>query len=729
VDGEDGAFDIAAYWLIILKHRWTIISVLVSALVLGAVVTLLTKPTYTSKITLQIDREAEKVVSREDVTPSDNRDEEFFQTQYGLLKSRALAERVGETLGLMNNDAFEKTMRGRPPPASESANLRRDNVVRLLQTHQDVLPERGSRLVTVGFRSPDPSLSARIANSFGESFIAAGLDRRFESSSYARDFLAKRLEQVKAKLEESERALVAYAASQGIVQLTGDGHPGDPQAGQSLAGANLETFNASLAAARTERIKAQERWNQAQTAGVGLTEILQSPTIQAISQEHAKLLAEYQDKLRIFKPAYPDMLQLKARVDETGKQLDIEADNIRAALKGQYLAALANERALEAQVSGSKSAVMDLRSRSIRYTILQREVDTNRTLYDGLLQRYKEVGVAGGVSPNNISIVDRAEPPRRPSAPRPVMNMLLAGLGGLSLGVLLAFVREALDQAVRSPEDVERILALPLLGAVPQLKRGVQPKEALADPRSPISEAYHSLRSALQFSTADGFPKTLLVTSALPGCGKSTTAYAISHYLARLGFRVLIVDADLRKPGLRNLFGADDRLGLTHILTGSASLRDATQATESPNLFLVTSGPPPPNPAEILAGSRLSSLVAEAAGLFDMVIFDGPPVVGLADAPMMGAVVVGTLLVVEANRTTRVQEQTALRRMTRAGANILGVLLTRHNPTHSHYGYGHGYAYGAGENITQRAPVKEAVGFPAIVRRVRQLGSDSTSNS
>jgi capsular exopolysaccharide synthesis family protein len=309
------------------------------------------------------------------------------------------------------------------------------------------------------------------------------------------------------------------------------------------------------------------------------------------------------------------------------------------------------------------------------------------------------------------------------------MNMLLAGLGGLSLGVLLAFVREALDQAVRSPEDVERILALPLLGAVPQLKRGVQPKEALADPRSPISEAYHSLRSALQFSTADGFPKTLLVTSALPGCGKSTTAYAISHYLARLGFRVLIVDADLRKPGLRSLFGADDRLGLTHILTGSASLRDATQATESPNLFLVTSGPPPPNPAEILAGSRLSSLVAEAAGLFDMVIFDGPPVVGLADAPMMGAVVVGTLLVVEANRTTRVQEQTALRRMTRAGANILGVLLTRHNPTHSHYGYGHGYAYGAGENITQRAPVKEAVGFPAIVRRVRQLGSDSTSNS
>ncbi len=461
-----GLIDLAGIWRALNKRLGELALGVAIALAIGATVTLLTRPTFTATTTVQIDREQEKVVNTQEQTPVDNLSEEFFQTQYGLLKSRALAARVAESLNLLRDDGFINAMSAKPRGASAkpmTVDERRNEVVELLQAQEGVTPERGSRLVAITFTSPDPILSARIANAFAENFIASALDRRFESSSYARDFLEKRLAQVKAKLEESERDLVAYAASQQIIQLPSVGQPSTSEAGPSLAAANLESFNTALAAAKTDRIRAEQKWRQAEAStSVGLVEILQSPTFQALSQERAKQVAEYQNKLRIFKPDYPDMTQLKAGIDETDRQLSLEAANIRQSLKTQYQAALANEKALGGQVSGLKSDVLDLRGRSIRYTILQREVDTNRTLYDGLLQRYKEVGVAGGVSSNNISIIDRAEPPLAPSHPKPFLNMLLAGLAGILLGVAMAFVREAFDQAIRTPSDIETNVDLPL---------------------------------------------------------------------------------------------------------------------------------------------------------------------------------------------------------------------------------------------------------------------------
>ena len=631
-----GSFDLAAYWRTLVKHRWIILAAVVGAFALGAIVTLLTLPTYTAQTMLQIDREPEKVVNVNEVTPADNLGEEFFQTQYGLLRSRALAARVADTTGLAQSDAFIEAMTARPRPLAvrvagrlglsharpaaspatarpprgagpmQDAAERRTEVIDLLRANEGVIPERGSRLVAISFTSPIPQLSARVANAFAENFIASAIDRRFESSSYARGFLEQRLAQVKAKLESSERDLVAYAVQQQIIQLAGNGQPNDPEAGQSLAGADLEAYNNALAVARTDRIRAEQTWRQAEGAsGMGLADILRSPTIQELSAEHAKLAADYQDKLSVFKPDYPDMLQLKARIDETNRQLKLEASKIRESLRAQYVAALDNESALAARVNGSKSAVLNLRGRSIQYNILQREADTNRTLYDGLLQRYKEVGVAGGVSSNNISIVDRAEVPTAPSHPRPLMNLLLAGFGGIFLGVASAFVLEALDQAIRMPSDVEDRLALPMLGTIPTLTKGVEPKEALADSRSSLSEAYQSLRSSLQFSTAGGFPKSLLVTSPGPGSGKSTTSYAVAQFVARLGFRVLLVDADLRDPTQHTLLGIPNRIGLTNLLTGAVIWKEAIQHTTVRNLFVVTSGPPPPNPAELLGGARL----------------------------------------------------------------------------------------------------------------------------
>ncbi|HEY5107292.1 MAG TPA: polysaccharide biosynthesis tyrosine autokinase [Caulobacteraceae bacterium] len=726
-DGEPHR-DLVDYWRTLLKHRWMILASIVACLAVGAAVTLLTRPIYTAQSTLQIDREAAKVVSAGEVTSSDNlvEGEEFFQTQYGLLRSRALAIRVAEALGLTHSDAFIRQMGANPrKPANVTAearsNIQRDQVMGLLRTNLGVLPNRGSRLVGVAFSSPDPALSARVANAFAENFIASALDRRYESSSYARDFLERRLAEVKAKLEDSERQLVAYAASQQIITLNEAGQANNPGAQQSLAAANLEALDNALSTAKATRIQAEARWREAQaTPGMGLPEILQSPTVQQISQERAKLMAEYQDKLSVFKPDYPDMRQLKAQIDETDRQLALEATNIRGSLRVQYQAALGGERALQGQVEGLKGAVLDLSKRNIQYTILQREVDTNRTLYDGLLQRYKEVGVAGGVTTNNISVVDRAEAPLKPSKPKPLLNMLIASLGGIVLGVVAALLAEALDQAIRTPADVESKLGVPLLGTVPVLKTGIQPAEALADTRSPLSEAYYSLRSALQFSTKDGFPKTLLVTSARPGEGKSTTAFAIAQNVARLGFRTLLIDADLRNPSLHKVVGIDNRTGVSNILTGSAVLKDVVQSGGLLNLFAAPCGPLPPSPAELLAGSRLKMLITEAAALFDIVIVDGPPVMGLADAPMISAVLAGSLLVIEAGRTGRAQARAALRRLAMANGHVLGAVLTKFNARQASYGYGYGYEYDYDYGKSPSKLAQPKAGLTALLDRTKR---------
>ena len=721
-EGSSGVqLDIAQYWRLLLKHRWLIIAVVFAALCVGAALTLLTRPIYTANASLQLDREAAKVVSTQDATPSEEliAGEEFFETQYALLKSRSLAIRVAESLGLTQSDDFIRKMGANPKSGD-----RRDNVLKLLSANLGVTPTRGSRLVTVSFSSPDPGLSARVANAFSEQFITANLDRRFEASSYARDFLEKQLALVKAKLETSERELVAYAASQGIIELTQNGQPtaqGEPAPQQSLAAANLQAFDTSLAAAKTARILAEQNWREAEgTPGLGLPQILLSPTVQELSQERAKLNANYQNQLRIFKPDYPDMLQLKAQIDEIDRQLDLQASTIRASLKAQYEAALKNENELSGQVGGLKSSVLDLRQRSIEYNNLQREVDTSQSLYDGLLQRYKEVGVAGGITSNNISIVDRAEPPLKPSKPKPVLNMGLAGLAGIVIGVGLAFVREALDQGVRAPSDVDTKIGVPFLGSAPLLAKGIQPIEALGDQKSALNESYQSIRSALQFSTRDGFPKSLLVTSTRPGEGKSTTAFALARSLARLGFETLLIDADLRNPSLHKTMGADNRSGLTNVLTGAATMPEVVQKSDIANLFLVTCGPLPPNPAELLAGARLETFMTEASAAFDMVIIDGPPVMGLADAPAIGAVVTGILMVIESGRTGRAQAQAAIRRLLMANGHLLGAVLTMFDPRHASTGYGYGYEYDYDYGKTAENPHPRKGGLRQLLSRHRR---------
>ena len=699
--GNDQAtIDFAFYWRLALKHRFMILGCFLGMLVIGATLTLLMTPVYTAKATLQIDREAARIIDSEDVTPRENmmQGEEFFQTQYGLLRSRSLAERVIESLGLASSDESLEALGVEVPEnvgfASSKAAQRREAALQALEEGLSVSPIRGSRLVSIGYDNPNPAVAARIANGFAENFIQANLDRKFESSSYARRFLEERIAQTKERLESAERQLVAYAANQQIINVGVPSEGAAPGgATESLTSSNLVALNSALARTRAERIAAEERWRSAGTSELmTLPEVLQNPTIQRLTEQRALLDAEYQQKLSIYQPDYPEMLQLKARIDEADGQIRAIAGNIRSSIQSQYQIAANQERSLQAQVNGLTGDVLDLRDRSIQYNILQRELDTTRTLYEGLLQRYKEVGVTGGVTANNISIVDVATPPRKPSKPNMLLNMALSALLGLGLGVLTALVLEALDETLATPDDVEKKLGLSVLGVTPFLEKGETPLEALGDIRSGFSEAYYSLRTALQFSTPDGAPSSLLVTSSRPAEGKSTTAYAIALNLARVGKRVLLVDGDLRNPSMHRVVGVENERGMSNLLSGSASLAEVVRPTSQDNLFFIPCGPLPPNPAELWGGDRLRQFLAETRSSFDHVVIDGPPVLGFADSPMLAAAVSGVLFALESRGTRRGQARGALKRLQVGRAHLLGVVLTKFSTKSAAYNYG-GYDY------------------------------------
>jgi capsular exopolysaccharide synthesis family protein len=400
------------------------------------------------------------------------------------------------------------------------------------------------------------------------------------------------------------------------------------------------------------------------------------------------------------------MVAMRAQSAELDTQIKQAMANIQQSLKVNYDVALNQEKSFQDQVKKAQTATLDMGTRSIQYNILQREADTYRSLYEALLQRYKEVGLLGGITTNNISIVDRAEVPPKPYQPKPLLNMALALVGGLGIGVLLASLIELLDESIATPEDLESKLNIPLLGSVPKLAKGHSPADALMDQRSAFSEAYYSIRTALQFSTAHGAPSSLLVTSSRPSEGKSTSALAIAKNFARVGKRVLLVDGDMRNPSMHRHMGADNGQGLSNLLTGSMRIDQVALVTDTPNLSFIPCGPLPPNPAELLSGGSLRTFLDDALNLFDLVVIDGPPVLGLADAPTLAAAVAGTVFVVESRGTRRGLGRTALQRLQLGRAHLLGGLLTKFDAKQSAYGYGAGYAYAYDYNYGTPSRIK-----------------------
>jgi polysaccharide biosynthesis transport protein len=465
-------------------------------------------------------------------------------------------------------------------------------------------------------------------------------------------------------------------------------------------------LNGALAQATARRVAAEGAYRQA--LATGPTSEVTSST-QALRQQRATLEADYQQKRTFMKPEHPEMLSLRSQIDELTRQISEESAQMSSgrtnSLLADYRGALTAERELQARVNQLKGAVLDLRGRSIQYNILQREVDTNRSLYDALLQRFKEIGVAGGIGMAPVSIVDRADTPSAPFKPNLLLNLII-GLGtGLIAGIGGAIGLEFLNDTIKTREDVRKKLGLPCLGAVPKTSAKDAFIEDLKNPTSIVSEAYSAVVAALRFSTDAGMPKTLVVTSTRAGEGKSSTALALAQNFARREKSVLLIDSDLRKPAFKT---ADENIGLSKLLTTDDPVARHVVETQHANLWLLPSGPVPPNPADLLATGRIRKIIAEAAERFDLVIIDGPPTIGLADSPLLAAAAGNLLFVIESGKTRTRAAIEALNRLEATGTHVLGATLTKATLGGGTYGYdrsGYGYGYGYGKVSHRRTEI------------------------
>lgn len=723
---------------IILKYKWTLLLVIGLCLMAAAVKTFLSTPVYRSTVILQIDRASPRVMRFEN-DPEQERlgsdDAVSMRTQQELLKSRSLAERVIDELRLDRSSTRTQnslTLDSAPVSNDEDAQAAQDNkgdyVDRLIAGYRKmtspssrsnevlgreavikdflnsvtVEPVRSSRLVKLHVDNTNPALAARIANTAVQSYIAMAMERRLEATSYAKNFLEDQIKQVKAKLEESERRLNAYAQSNQIVTL-------DEKT--SAINQTYVEYATALAKAEQDTIRAAALLAEVQRNPDVSTAVVENKTIQAFKERRARLHVEYQENLRVFKPEFPKMLQLKAQIAEIEAQIQGETAAIARSLQGQFDAMARQEAQIRDKLGQTRKAVLTTQEQSIDLNLLKREVDTNRQLYDNLLQRFKEVGISANISSNNISVVDSAEPPLFPHKPNLLTNLLIGLVAGVLLGAAIVVALEVMDDSIKYPDEVERILGLPLMGVIPKLRSKRSSNRPIAmevhdDPRSALAEAYRSVRTALQFSTAEGAPKRLVVTSTTRNEGKSTTSLALAINFAQMGQRVLLIDADMRNPTVHKLLGVPNEFGLSNLLSSGNRGDKMITPTAVPNLSVLTAGPVPPNPVDLLTGPKLLMLLNITAALgIDYVIVDAPPMLGLADSVVLGNQLQNILFVVQASTTRKAHIKNALRRLRQAGLVPRGVVLTQAVSQAMSYDYESYYGYrAADESIPTALP-------------------------
>ena len=681
---QESELDIFELIKILLRRKFLILVFLILGVLGGFLFSLQQTPLYKAAATIEVQKQETQIVDS-DVGPANIADAEFMQTQFALLKSRSLAERVVLLLGLERDPAFANQ--------ESSRNERIQQASSVVNQGLFVEPVGRSRIIRVSFVSPDPTTAFSIPNTVVDNFIETTLKRKYNTTAYAREFLEERLAQAKTSLEDAERGLVDYADANDILEINESGDQ------SSLVSSDLIRLSEEYSKAQTERFDAELAYLGLKD-GMDMTEIISNESLSSLRERKSALNAEYQELLTTFKPGYPNMLQLAARIEAVDREILGSTKSVVGVLESKYRAAIERENALKAKVNSSKEDLASLRTRRIDYTILRREVDTYRTQYDALLQRLKEVSIASGVGSSQISIVDRALRPRFPFSPNIPLIIALSGFLGLVAGIGLAILLYFVDNTIKTPDDVKQKLKLSPLGVIPRLKiksedgQDLIVKE-LTNPRSSISEAYFSARTSLEFATNLGVPKSLLVTSTQPAEGKSSTSLALAISFAKLGRRVLIIDADLRKPS----FVADKDMsqGLSGLLTTDSSLKDNVIFSQSYGLHLLPSGPIPPNPAQILSSLRLREIIEEAEAMFDIVIVDSPPVLNFTDGPVLGAACEAAIIIFKSGSIRTPAAQKTVERLKDNGVDVIGAIVTHFDAKKTGYDYNYYYyAYGEG---------------------------------
>lgn len=689
-------------WSIARRWKWILLAITSVVLIAGLVLTLLATPQYTAVAQLEISRERQNISPVEGLeSERAGQDREFFQTQYALLEARSLAERVARQLRLSNDELFVEVYglaqqeAGGLEEGRDAKQIREERarlIVNILLGSVSIEPVRNSALVAVAYTSPSPELSAKIANAWVEQFKAASVDRRFSSTADARSFLEGRLQELRTRLEESERGAANYAAAKGIVTLgeTRDAS-GNTTAARTLTSSQLEEMSQSLSEARAQRVDSASR------AGIGGSSIesLNNPTLSRLRENRAVLAADLSRLGTQFEDGYPEVVALTNQIRVIDQSIAREEARIREARRSDYKSARAKELELERQVNGLRDRLSTQERDSIQYNILKRRADADRQLYEALLQRYNEIGVSA-VEASNIAIIDRAEVPMGPSSPSLPLNIVISLFLGLGLAGAAAIILDQMDEGLREPDKVSELLGIPLLGSVPDTE-DKNAYEQIEDIKSELSEAYLSIRSNLAFATSSGVPGSMMVTSSRPAEGKTTTSYALATVLGRSGKNVILIDADMRSPSLAEILSVPNSEGLSNFLAGDDDWTRMVQLpSEAPFAFL-PSGLQPPSASELLSSDRMSRLIAVLSENYDHVVVDAPPLLGLADAPLISRTVDGSVMVIETGGVAVRGLRSAISRLQSVKATIYGAVVTKLDAPQAGYGYGYDYGYGYGD--------------------------------
>lgn len=669
--------DLRKYIDVLFRRRWTIISITMLAVAIALLISFTMRPRYTARGMVMIEKEP-NILSFEDIFQIETFRDDYFQTQYKLLQSRSLAERTIDKLNLWGREEFSGK---REVSAEEIKNpVFKQKVIDRFLSRLEVKPVRMTRLVEVSFTSYDPALASDCVNALFDAFVDMNIEAKSEATEQASEFLAQQINELKKEISQKEQELQRYGQEKDIVILSDK---------ETTIIEKLGEINRALTEAQIDRVRKESYYNEIKNASPDfIPEAMNNPLIQRLREDYIKLSREYSKMQEKFQPDYPEMQRLKAELDTARDMLKNETESLIKAAYSEYQAALKKEKSLQELFDRQKEEAFKINSSAILYNSLKIEIENRKNLLESLLKRQSETGLTArlkGLRTSNIRIIDRADIPVRPSSPKKLRNLMLALFLGLFGGVGLALGLEYLDNTVKSVEDVERYAGLPALGVVPAFdndsraygyyysyssrkegEKGKDGKEKQKEPRpenielivyhapeSALAEAYRSLRTALLLSGPQAHLKKIQVTSPLQGEGKSSTISNLAVSLAQMGRRVLLIDADLRRPRQHRLFNVKNHDGLTNYLALDLPPDKLVKATMVPNLFLVNSGPIPPNPAELLSTEKMSRLLEEMSRRYDFLLIDTPPVLAVTDAQVVGKMVDGLVLVVQAERTPR----------------------------------------------------------------------------
>jgi len=730
--------DIRAYWRIIQKRRWTILSILLITFGSVLIVTIKEKPVYRANTLLEIEKENPNIPTVQELFQLEDVSDNYLETQYKVLQSDTLARRVIEELHLDQVQEFN-------PPKGEwfwkntHAAAREDGSVVDPETEQAVLvrfndrlsvePVRRSRLVQVSFESQDPSVAAKALNALSSNYIQENLESRWDDAQKASEWLSQQLQTFKAKLEKSEDDLQDYAQNNGLLFL--ETEKGDTE---NIVDERLRQLQDELTKAQADRYTKESLYRLVQAGDYSsLPGVVDNKLMQDLTERLSDLQREEAALTPTFTNDYPKVKQIQSQIDDVQKVLNQERKRAAQGIVDDYQAAVRRETLVRDAFDQQQQQANLVAARAVQYNILKREVDTNKQLYEGLLQRLKEAGVSAGMNASNIRIVDAAVPPTKPVSPRPVLNLGLALLLGLGCGVGVAFLQEHWDNTLKNSDDIERLLRVPALALIPSrdslndTSAGVygRPHQTLTLPNgngkhapvqkvsgkawiridgngtqhSGLSEAFRGLRTSVLLSAAGRPPRSLTFVSAEPGEGKTTVASNLAISLAQLGKRVLLVDGDMRRPCVHKLFDIENHSqGLVTYLTGEQDWRELVRPTGMANLDCLVCGPVPPNPSELLSSDRMQLLIREAMAEYPFVLVDAPPLLNVADGRILATMVEGAILVVRGGFTPRELAQQAQMHIRDVGAHLIGVVLNDVDVRHNAYYKGY-YRYGGyGEN-------------------------------